>query len=120
MQLIEIRSYKLKPSTSEAFHQLFTEKVVPMLAEWGTDVVAFGPSPGEEDGYFLIRSYRDHAELTSRQDHFYASQEWRKGPREAVVAKIDVSLNTLVWLSQAGVEDLRISNRRLEDGADSR
>lgn len=110
MRLVEIRSYKLKPKTSEAFHKLVSEKSVPMLRQWGTDVVAFGVSPQEEDEYFLIRSYKDMLDLKSRQDEFYGSQDWRGGLREAIVEKIESSLNTLVWLSVAGVEDLRVSN----------
>ena len=81
-----------------------------MLRKWGTDVVAFGVSPQEEDEYFLIRSYKDLPDLKARQDEFYGSGEWRSGPREAIVEKIESSLNTTVWLSAAGVEDLRMSN----------
>lgn len=115
MRLVEIRSYKLKPNTIEAFHKLVSEQSVPMLIEWGTDVVAFGSSLQEEDAYFLIRSYDNLTDLKQRQDGFYGSQEWRSGPREEIVNKIENSLNTLVWLSMAGVEDLRTSNRNLNN-----
>lgn len=110
MRLVEIRSYKLKAKTSEAFHRLVCEESAPMLRKWGTDVVAFGISQQEEDEYFLIRSYKDLTDLKSQQDEFYGSREWRSGPREAIVEKIESSLNTTVWLSAAGVEDLRTSN----------
>ena len=110
MRLVEIRSYKLKAQTSEAFHKLVSEQSAPMLRQWGTDVVAFGISQQEEDAYFLIRSYKDLTDLKLRQDEFYGSQEWRSGPREEIVEKIESSLNTVVWLSIAGVEDLRVSN----------
>ncbi len=115
MRLVEIRSYKLKAKTSEAFHRLVCEESAPMLRKWGTDVVAFGISQQEEDEYFLIRSYEDLPDLKSRQDEFYGSEEWRSGPREAVVEKIESSLNTTVWLSAAGVEDLRTSNMASRD-----
>ena len=110
MRLVEIRSYKLKAQTSEAFHKLVSEQSAPMLMRWGTDVVAFGVSPQEEDAYFLIRSYKDLPDLRQRQDDFYASQEWRSGPREEIIEKIESSLNTIVWLSATGVDDLRVSN----------
>ena len=114
MRLIEIRSYKLKLGQSEEFDKIFSNRVVPMLTESGMDVVAFGPSPQEEDGYFLIRSYEDLADRKHRQDHFYGSQEWRSGPREEIVNKIHTFLDTVVWLSVAGVEELRTANRRGE------
>ncbi|QBE61699.1 NIPSNAP family protein [Pseudoduganella lutea] len=119
MRLIEIRSYKLKPGTTRVFHQLFSKKAVPMLTDWGTEVVAFGPSLHQEDGYFLIRSYQDLADLKNRQDHFYGSQEWRNGPREEIVNKIENSLDTLVWLSETGVNDLRRSNQYMDENAGS-
>lgn len=110
MRLIEIRSYKLRAGTAKAFHALVSEQSVPMLERWGTDVVAFGVSPHDDDAYFLIRAYDDLADLQQRQAAFYGSPEWRSGPREEIVEKIESSLDTLVWLSATGVEDLRVSN----------
>lgn len=110
MRLVEIRSYQLKTHTAEAFHKLVSEQSVPLLRQWGTDVVAYGISAHEENAYFLIRAYQDRADLQRSQDHFYASEAWRSGPREEIVAKIETSLSTQVWLSAAGVEDLRASN----------
>lgn len=110
MRLVEIRSYQLKAHTAEAFHKLVSEQSVPLLRQWGTDVVAYGISAHEENAYFLIRAYQDRADLQRSQDHFYASEAWRSGPREEIVAKIENSLSTQVWLSAAGVEDLRASN----------
>ena len=111
MRLVEIRAYQLKAHTADAFHQLVSAQSVPLLRKWGTDVVAYGISAHEENAYFLIRAYKDHADLKQSQDQFYASQAWRSGPREEIVAKIENSLSTLVWLSAAGVDDLRASNR---------
>lgn len=42
-RLVEVRSYKLTPGTTAAFHDAFVTRAVPLLREWGTDVVAFGP-----------------------------------------------------------------------------
>lgn len=109
-RLIEIRSYKLKPNALAEFDRLIAATSVPMLREAGTDVVACGASAHEADTYFLIRAYADLADLNARQDAFYGSDAWRKGPREAVLACIDHFLNTVVWLSPEGVEDLRRSN----------
>ena len=74
------------------------------------DVVAFGRSEHEHESFYLIRAFADQAQLTADQDAFYSSQVWKRGPREAIVACIDSYLNTLLWLSDEGVEDMRQSN----------
>jgi hypothetical protein len=109
-RLVEIRSYKLKPGTAAQFHDAAAVTVVPMLREWGMDVVAFGPSAHEADAYFLIRSYADLADLDAQQDAFYGSAQWRDGPRESIVSRIESYLRTVLWLSPDSVEDLRRSN----------
>ena len=110
-RLVEIRSYKLKPGASAEFHQAFEQRAAPLLREWGTDVVAFGPSAHEADAYFLIRAYDDLNDLRIRQDKFYGSEAWRRGPREAIVSRIENYMNTVLWLSRAAIEDLRQSTQ---------
>ena|SRR4026209_733399 len=109
-RLVEIRSYKLKPGTSESFHGAVGSSAIPMLVRWGTDVVAFGPSQHEDDTDFLIRAYDDLADLNARQDAFYSSDEWRNGPREQIVSCIESYLSTVLWLSPESIDDLRRSN----------
>lgn len=114
-RLIEIRSYKLKPGATEDIHRAFVTGALPLLREWGTDVVAFGPSAHEPDTYFLIRAYADLDDLQKKQDAFYSSDAWRHGPRESIVSQIESYLNTVLWvsqaaISQAAIDDLRRSN----------
>ncbi len=108
-RLIELRSYKLKPGASDSFHDAVVSSAVPMLRRWGTDVVAFGPGH-EPDTYFLVRAYDDLPDLNRRQDAFYGSDEWRDGPREPIVSRIDSYLSTVLYLSHESVDDLRRSN----------
>ena len=109
-RLIEIRSYKLKHGAVAAFHHAMKTSVAPLLREWSTDVVTFGPSPHEADAYFLVRSYADLDDLRHRQEAFYGSDAWRNGPRESIVSRIESYLNTVLWLSPESIEDLRQSN----------
>ena len=109
-RLIEIRSYKLKRGALEEFHAAVLSSAVPMLRRWGTDVVAFGPSRHEPDTYFLIRAYADLEDLNSSQDAFYGSNEWREGPRESIVSRIESHLSTVLCLSSESIDDLRRSN----------
>lgn len=106
-RLAEVLLYKLTPGQTGEFHRVVHEQSVPLLRAWGTDVVAYGPSAGEPDGYFLIRRYLDRNDLEARQSAFYASEAWRSGPREAIVSRIVSHLRTLLWLSEESIETLR-------------
>jgi hypothetical protein len=109
-RLIEIRSYKLKPGSGAEFHALVANRSVPLLAQSGMDVVAFGQSEHDPDAYYLIRAYESLDHLRSSQDAFYASSAWRQGPREAIVALIEEDANAVLWLSSEAVNAIRLSH----------
>jgi hypothetical protein len=103
--IVEIRTYTLKPGSGAAFHDTFVEDALPMLQRWGVDVVAFGPSLDDDDAYYLMRAYRSVDERQQSQDAFYGSDEWRNGPREAIVSKIETLISVVVpaeLMSRAG------------------
>lgn len=106
-KLIEIRAYNLKPGTRAEFHRLVCEESVPMLKRWGVDVVAFGPSLHDEDSYYLIRAYASLEDRQSSQDAFYGSAEWRQGPREAIVSKIESDTSIVIELDLSVVNAMR-------------
>lgn len=110
-RLVEIRAYQLKPGAAAEFHAAVETIALPMLRDWGTDVVAYGASGHAPDSYYLIRAYADLDELNRRQDAFYGSDEWRSGPREAIVSRIESYLSTVLWMSPEAIEDLRRRNR---------
>ena len=112
MRIVEIRSYRLLPDTRDEYDRLFREEAAPLLARHAIDVVAYGPSIDEPNGYFLIRSFNDLADREQREDAFYASPEWRGGPREAVIAKIEVYTDVVVELDDPTIEGLRQSLAR--------
>jgi uncharacterized protein DUF4440/NIPSNAP protein len=86
--VIEIRSYTLKPGTRDQFHKVFVEQSLPMVLRWKIDVLGYGPSLQEDSSYYLIRGYKSLEERAKIEDAFYGSDEWKKGPREAIVSKI--------------------------------
>ncbi len=106
---VEIRNYNLKPGTRAAFHALMTTQALPMLRRWKVDVLACRPSPHDEDSYYLIRAYRDLEERQRSQDEFYGSDEWRSGPRTAILALIDTCTSIVLTLDVDAVEALRQS-----------
>jgi hypothetical protein len=94
--IVEIRTYTLKPGSGPAFHRTFVENALPMLERWGVDVVAFGPSLDDDDAYYLMRAYPSMDERQRSQDAFYGSNEWRNGPREAIVSQIETLISVVV------------------------
>lgn len=109
IRTVEIRSYALRPGTRADFHRRMSTEAVPMLRRWKVDVVAFGPSPHDGDSYCLIRAYRDVAERQASQDAFYGSDEWRNGPREAILAPIAHFNSVVLLLDEAAIAALRRS-----------
>lgn len=110
-RLLEIRTYRLKPGTAGDFHHAVHTMAVPMLRDRDLDVVAYGHSDHEEATYYLIRSYADRAALEREQDAFYRSSEWKNGPRAELVDRIVSYVNTLVWLSEEGIDSMRELNK---------
>ena len=106
-QIIEICSYNLKPGTRSAYHQVVVEQAVPMLQRWKMDVVAYGPSPHDENSYYLMRAFADVDDLKRQEDAFYGSDEWRSGPREAILARIENYTSIVITVDDATLAGLR-------------
>jgi NIPSNAP len=108
-RLVEIRSYKLKPGSGPRFRDLVTRESLPLLRQCRMEVVAFGPSAHDPDSYFLMRAYDDLDHRRTSQAEFYASDAWRKGPRDSIVELIESDLDVVVWLAHEAVEAIRQS-----------
>lgn len=105
--LVEIRSYTLKPGTREEFHRLVVEQSMPMLKRWNMDVVAYGPSLHDENSYYLIRRFDSLAHHKQSEDAFYGSDEWKQGPREAIIALIENYAEFVLELDDVTVQGMR-------------
>ena len=110
-RLLEIRTYRLKPGTLEAFHDAVHTKAVPMLKAKGMDVVAYGKSDHEEETYYLVRSFTNRESLEREQAAFYGSNDWRSGPRSELVDRIETYMNTLIFASESAVAGMRELNK---------
>lgn len=106
-RLLEVRSYNLKPGTRDHFHQLFLRDALPMLHRWKVDVVAYGPSTHDADSYYLMRAYASVDERQRSEDAFYGSDEWKKGPREAILADIDSYTTIVITVDERTLQGLR-------------
>jgi hypothetical protein len=110
-RFVEIRSYALKPGMRQEFDRIASQQALPMLRRWEVDVVAHGPSPHDDDSYYLIRAYASLDDRQQSQDAFYGSQEWKDGPRAAILALIENFTSIVLELEPAAVQALRIAPR---------
>lgn len=108
-KIVEIRTYNLKENSRDNFHRLFTEKAMPLLKKWNIQVVGYGPSLHDKNTYTLIREYSSMEQMQKSEDAFYASDEWRKGPREAVLALIENYTTLVINANQELVDQLKKS-----------
>lgn len=108
-KIVEIRTYNLKENSRDSFHQLFAEKAMPLLKKRGIEVVGYGPSLHDKNTYTLIREYQSIEHMQKSEDAFYGSDEWRKGPREAVLALIENYTTLVINADQELVNQLRKS-----------
>ena len=106
-RLLEVRTYRLKPGTGPTLHDAFIRKGIPLVRQAGMDVVAFGFSAQDPQGYFLMRAFASLEDRSSVEDTFYSSDAWRKGPRQSIIAHIESYQDTLLWLSADAIERLR-------------
>lgn len=106
-RVVEIRSYNLKAGTRERFQQLFLREALPMLHRWKVDVVAYGPSLHDENSWYLMRSFPSLTDRQKSEDAFYGSEEWKKGPREAILADIESYTTVVLPFDDATIRGLR-------------
>lgn len=107
---IEIRSLSLKPGTREEFHRLYIEEALPLLKRWNFDVVAHGASLHDEDSYYVIRRFDSLAQREDMEDAYYASDDWRQGPREEMLALIENYIDIVLELDEVTVQGLHKKN----------
>lgn len=106
-QVIEILQYRLKSQSGQAFHQIMREISVPLHAQQGIDVVAYGHSLHDLDSYYLIRAFESEAKRQQQLETFYASDDWRHGPRESIICLIESSLTSVIRLPVQAINALR-------------
>ncbi|HEV8083737.1 MAG TPA: DUF4440 domain-containing protein [Chitinophagaceae bacterium] len=109
-QIVEVRSYNLKPGTRQAFNQLFEKEALPMLDKWGIKVLLYGASQHDSDSYFLIRAFNHIDERQKAEDAFYGSIEWKQGPREAILALIENFTTVVLPISSLQIISSKINN----------
>ncbi len=107
MKTVEILQYRLKPGSGRNFHLIMATHSAPLHRAAGIDIVIFGNSLTDEESYFLIRAFDSPAHLRSSLAAFYASDAWRNGPRNAIIAQIDSSWASVLQLSDLSIAQIK-------------
>lgn len=105
---VEILQYTLRKGTGATFHSVMQEISVPLHQRHGIDVVSFGNSLHDPDSYYLIRAFDSAESMDTILDAFYASSDWRSGPREDIIRSIEISIRTVMNLPSVSVDGLRV------------
>ncbi|MCG8282336.1 NIPSNAP family protein [Enterobacter kobei] len=67
-----------------------------------------GNSLHDPDCYYLIRAFDNAESMAMVLDSFYASADWRSGPREGIIRSIETSIKAVMNLPSECVEGLRV------------
>ena len=107
MRIVEFLLYTLKKDSGAEFHRIMQEVSIPLHRAAGMDVVAYGQSIHDSDSYHLIRAYDSLIHLADSQESFYQSSDWRHGPREEIISRSEISVKSVVHLSDEAINGLR-------------
>jgi hypothetical protein len=61
----------------------------------------------DENSYYLIRRFDSLANREESENSFYGSDDWRKGPREAIIALIDSYTEIVLQVDDVTLHGLR-------------
>lgn len=86
--VLEIRLFTVHPGTREEFHRISVDGTIPLMRSLGINVVRHGPSPNNEDGYFLIRAFPSEEQRIELGQSLYAIEEWLAKYEEPVMSMI--------------------------------
>ena len=114
--ILDILCIQLKPGIGASFNKLYIEQSLPIQRQWKVEVIAFGPSLDDDDLYFVVRKYKDLEDRRQSQDAFYGSEEWKQGPREAILASIEHSVQVVIPANDLIVSGLRMAHHLSEAG----
>lgn len=76
---------------------------VPLYRQSGIDVIWHGQSMHDPDGYGLIRGFADMTASDQAQAAFHASDAWKTGPREAIIARIETATKVVIPMNEIAI-----------------
>lgn len=112
-EVAQIRVFQLKPDSRDTFHQLVVNQAIPLHKKWNITVSDYGPSVNDDNGYYVVRTFESVAELEEKEGAFYSSEDWRDGPREAILSLIE-DYSTLI-IPKDSVTNYSIKSLTMQD-----
>ena len=88
-EVFEILTLDIKPGRRDEFHKVYEAQSVPLLKKWNFDLVAYGPSLQDANSYYVIRRFKSLEEREKSEDTFNSSNDWKSGPRNAIMELVD-------------------------------
>ena len=67
----------------------------------------YGPSLHDENTYYVIRRFDSLAQREQMEESYYSSDDWRQGPREAMLALLENYSDIVIELDEVTVNGLR-------------
>lgn len=83
----------------------------------GINVVGYGPSPNNDDGYHLLRAFRSEEERVALSQSLYATKEWAANYDAPITAMIADYRTTVILASSAVIELLKQETVRVAERA---
>ncbi len=87
--IIEILTLDIKPGRRDEFHQVYVDQSLPLLKKWNFRVLAYGASLHDDKSYYVIRAFRSLEDRQKSEDAFYSSDDWKSGPRDAIMGLVE-------------------------------
>ena len=84
-----MRLFKLRPGSRAEFHRISDEGTIPMMRRIGINVLAYGPTLNDDDGYLLVRAFASEEQRVQLSQQLYASPEWEQNYEVPVMSMID-------------------------------
>ena len=111
--VVEIRTYKLHPGTRDEFDSLFRTETLPLLKQFGIDVVGTAASATDDRHYLLVRSFPSAEARLDQSQAFYGSDEWLSRLDGRVMACIDTYHTVVVEDDGTMCEGIRATLARV-------
>lgn len=107
--VLEILTIKIKRGLRELFREVYIRESLPLQKKWKLKVLFHGRSLHDNDTYVVIRLFESLTDHELRTGDFYASDDWRTGPREALLNMIEnISTAMVDWTNLAEATDALI------------
>lgn len=108
--IVDIRSYRLRSGSGEAFVDLLKTRAIPLLQEFDIMVIDYGSSEVDylgKAGAYLLRTFDSPGDRQWRERVLYQSSAWRTGPGRDLLDQIEICRCTVVDTCEATVRQMR-------------